>query len=392
MALLMFPVRHEIGASRHAREAALEAVGQDASTWLAPGPLRGWQRLDSGWLLRFQPDHGAWLLSVWKPDHGGAESFSLEVGEWLPGARLSRELAASWLGDAPAVPRELLARRDWSVGSTGLAGSLPTGGGLPRSATAPGVALTALLAGLLVAGAVVRRQEPGASDRIWLGLVGLASVAMMVLAPANAPLAARLLAAEVRPLITTAAWWAGVVVLMGGVLFAAVTCPPAMGARRSQDLPWAFLAGVASAGAFPVTWVAEPASLPGVVPTLAALVVLGGWLVGLAGDGLDALLRTFGQARAPLLLGCAAGVLMAGGPLAGPALAVIAAAAGGRQDSAWLGLAAVGGVVTGSLAAVCLWPAAQWTAWGLFFAGLGLTLMATFRKPHQLNERSTPNP
>lgn len=379
LVVLVFPVRPEIGACRTAREAAREAGGRDAVAWLEPGPLRGWQRLGAGWLLRFQPDHGAWLHSVWMPDLGGSERFRLAVGDWLPGARLSPELAASWLGDAPGLSRELLARRDWSTDARGLAGSVPTGGGLPRSTTAPGVTFTAVLAGLLMAGAVVRRLEPEPGDRLWPWLVAVAGGGLIVLGFANAPLAGRLFAAEVRPLITTAAWWAGTVVLMGGVLFAAVTCPVTRGGRRQQDLPWAFLVGVAAAGVSPSVWVIEVASLSTALPTLAAVVVLAGWLIGLAGDGLDALVRTFGRARVPLLAGCAVAVVMAGGPLVGPALAVIAAAAGGREGGAWLGLAAIGGVVTGSLAAVCLWPAAQWTALALFLGGFGMTLLAALR-------------
>lgn len=361
--------------TRPASGAAAQAADSALSPWLEPGPLRGWQRVASGWLLRFQPEHGAWLLDVWVPDEGGSPTWRLDVAEWLPGARLSPEAASTWLGSAPAA-RERLGRRDWSGEGRALAGSLPAGGGLPRSGSAASGGLSAVLAGLLLAGATARRLERRPLDPVWLGLVGVASVGMVWLAPALSPLGGRLLGAEIRPAVAGLAWWAGLAMLMGGVLFTAITCPAARGIRHAHLLPWSFVLGLAIASAVPVAWVAELASLEAAIPALASLAVLGGWLAGLAGDGLGALAATLGPARAPLLLGAAVGVVLVGGPFSGPGLAVVAAAAGGREGGAWLGLAVIAGLVVGSLAAVCLWPAAQWGAWAALVGGLCATALA----------------
>lgn len=356
--------------------AAAQAAARNASPWLEPGPLRGWVRVASGWMLRFQPDHGAWLLDVWVPDEGGNPTWRLDVAEWLPGARLSPEAASAWLGGTPAAAREQLGRRDWSGAGRALAGSLLAGGGLPRSGGATSGELSAVLAGLLLAGATVRRLERRPLDPVWLGLVGLAAVGMAGLAPALSPLGGRLLGAEIRPAVAGLAWWAGVAMLMGGLLFSAITCPAARGFRHPPLLPWAFALGLAVASTAPVVWVAELASLEAAVPALASLAVLGGWLAGLAGDGLGALAATLGPARVLLLVGAAVGAVLVGGPFSGPGLAVVAAAAGGREGGAWLGLAVITGVLVGSLAAVCLWPGAQWGAWAALVGGLGATTLA----------------
>lgn len=357
---------------------AAEEAGNAALPWLARGPLRGWQRLASGWLLRFQPDHGAWLLDVWVSDAGGPPLWHLDAAQWLPGARLSQEAASTWLGTA-VVAREQLGRRDWAGRSLELAGSLPAGGGLPRSDAPSATWLSAVLAGLLLTGATVRRLERRPSDPAWLWLVGAAAIGTAALAPALSPLGGRLLAAEIRPAVAALGWWAGLAMLMGGVLFAAVACPAARGSGPVRLLPWAFILGLAAASAAPVGWVAELSSLEAAIPALAALGVLGGWLAGLAGDGLGALAATLGPARLPLLVAAGVGAVLAGGPFSGPGLAVVAAAAGGREGGAWLGLAAVGGVVMGSLATVCLWPGAQWGAWAALVAGFAATVGAARR-------------
>jgi len=349
-----------------------------ASPWLEPGPVRGWQRVASGWMLRFQPDHGAWLLDVWVPEAGGHPSWRLEVAQWLPGARLSSEAASAWLGVTPVAAREQLGRRDWSGAGWALVGSLPAGGRLPRSGGASSGELRAVLAGLLLAGATARRLERRLSDPVWLGLVGVAAVGMAGLAPAVFPLGGRLLAAEIRPAVAGLAWWAGVAMLMGGILFAAITCPTARGLKPARLLPWAFVLGLAAASAAPVVWVAELASVAAPIPALAVAAVLGGWLAGLAGDGLGALAASLGPARVPLLIAAAVAAVLVGGPLLGPSLAVVAVAAGGREGGAWLGLAVVAGVLVGSLAVVCVWPEVQWGACAALVGGLGATMLAAW--------------
>lgn len=363
----------QFGVSRPGPDAASSAAAGTVSPWLDPGRLRGWLRAGSGWLLRYQPDHGAWLLDLWLPDDGGTLAWRLDAAEWLPGARLGPEAAATWLGSGKTVPREELGRRDWSGDGQSLAGSLPSGGGIPRSSRPSESGPTAVLAGLLLAGAVARRLDRRAREPVWVWLVGAASMALVALAPALSPLGGRLLAAGVRPAVTGLAWWAGVTVLMGGMLFAAVTCPAARGARHARLLPWAFVLGLAAAAVSPVSWIAELASLEASGPAVLALAVLGGWLAGLAGDGLGALLAPLGPARRLALVPVALAAVAWSGPFMGPGLAVVAAAAAGRRGGAWLGLAVTAGVLVGSLGSVCLWPSAQWAAWAALVVGFAVT-------------------
>lgn len=343
---------------------------------LDPGRVRGWQRSAGGWLLRFQPDHGAWLAGVWVPDAGGPPVSRLEAASWLPGARLSARAAACWGGDGPSLSQERLGRRDWSVGGQTLAGALPAGGPLPRSGPPPLSLGNALLAGLLLAGALARRLAPGPADPVWIGLAGVGCVSLAMLAPSMSPLAGRLYAAEVRPEVTALAWSAGVIVLMGGVLFTAIMCPSVRGPVPMGLLPWGFLLGLAVGRHEPVGWIAELASLPGDRPTLAALALVAAWLVGLAGEGLAALLEPLQRARWLALIGSAALVVLGGGTWVGPGLVVLVAAAAGRKHGTWMGLAAMTGMLAGSLGAVCLWPAAQWLAGGVTVAGLAFLMVA----------------
>lgn len=372
LVLLVPPARPQLEVARPAPEAVTEAPPLSGS--LDPGRLRGWQRSAGGWLLRFQPDHGAWLVGVWVPDAGGPSISQIEVASWLPGARLSAEAAASWGGDGPTMAQEQLGRRDWSVGGQTLAGALPTGESLPRSGSPPLGLGNALLAGLLVVGALARRLDPGPTDAVWIALAAVGCVGLALLAPSLAPLGGRLYAPEVRPDVTALAWSAGVIVLMGGVLFAAVTCPSFRGAP-SELLPWGFLLGLAAGRLQPVGWIAELASLPGGLPTLVALALVAGWLAGLAGDGLGALLAPLRFVRWLVLIGSTVILVSGGGVWVGPGLAVVAAVSLGRDGSSWMGLAAMTGVMAGSLGTVCLWPAAQWLAGGVVVAGMAIVMV-----------------
>lgn len=379
LVLLIPPAHPQLEVARPATEAIDGAPALSGA--LDPGRLRGWQRSAGGWLLRFQPDHGAWLVGVWVPDAGGPSVSRIDVASWLPGARLSARAAASWGGDGPTLAQEHLGRRDWSVGGQTLAGALPAGGPLPRSGPPPLSLGNALLAGLLLVGALTRRLDPGPADAVWIGLAGVGCVGLAVLAPSLSPLAGRLFAAEVRPAVTALAWSAGVIVLMGGVLFTVVTCPSARGPVPVGLLSWGFLLGLAAGRHEPVGWIAELASLPGGRPTLVALALVAGWLAGLAGEGLGALLEPLHRFRWLALVGCAALVVGGGGLWAGSGLAVLAAAASGRKHGTWMGLAAVTGLLAGSLGAVCLWPAAQWLAGGVTVAGLALVMVLGLRPP-----------
>ncbi|HNX49423.1 MAG TPA: hypothetical protein PLS53_17240 [Thermoanaerobaculaceae bacterium] len=377
LVLLVRPMDRRLEVARPAPRvvSAVPSLGDS----LERGPLRGWQRAAEGWLLRFQPDHGAWLVGLWVADAGGPSTMRIEVASWLPGARLSGKAAASWGGAGPTVPEERLARRDWMLGGQTLVGALPAGGPLPRSEPSPLGLGNALLAGLLLVGALARRLEPEPAGLVWIGLMAVGCVGLAVLAPSLAPLGGRLYAPEVRPAVTVLAWSAGVVMLLGAVLFAAVTCQPSRSPTSLKLLPWGFLLGLAVGRHEPVVWIAELASLPVALPTFVALALVAGWLAGLAADGLGALLAPLGRLRSAALIACALLLIGGGGPWAGPGLAVVAAAASGRAGSSWMGLAAVAGLLTGSLASVCLWPASQWLAGAMTVVGMAVGLVIRLR-------------
>jgi hypothetical protein len=338
--------------------AAAERAESELPTLGLPwGKVRGWERVNDGWTLTWQPTHGMWLVRVWVPDGAGEMRWRIEAASWLPGVRLSRRAARALTGrnDGVAQGREHPGRRDWVLGNARLVGALPAGGGLPANPRGGHPAPVAVLAGLLLAGVAARHLVPGVPGRLWRQAVGWSAVALVPLLPQLSALAQPVFQAGVRPWVGELAFGAAAILLFGALAFAAQRYPAAAGPPGTAWLAVGLAVGVVAGRLQPAPWWLGVASLPLGLPAMAALAVLLGWLMGLAGDGLRELARPAGRARRVVLAAVGVAAVAFAGPWLGVALAVVAAAAVDRSSGTWVAVAGVWGWVFGSV-----WVLAEW--------------------------------
>jgi hypothetical protein len=334
------------------------AAGERAipSFGLGWGRVRGWRRLADGWEVVWQPSHGAWLLRARLADGRGEPRWGLDAAPWLPGARLSRAAARLMLGRAP-LPQWRLGRRDWVARDRRLIGALP-GGRMPP-ARRPGreSPWAALVVGLLLAGAVSRALQPGPTSYGWRRAVWWTALAVTAFLPWAAPLAVRGFRAGVRPWVGELVFGSVAALLLGALALAALRYPAAPGHAPATLLACALAAGLLAGRLAPVPWAADVAGLSIHALLWVAIAVLGGWLGGLAGDGLRQLLALFRGAGTWLLAGLAVIAVATAGAWLGPLLAVLGGAAGGRGRATWLAAAVSAGWVVGATWATCEWAA-----------------------------------
>jgi hypothetical protein len=361
-------------ASQPPEAAAARAEDEIPPLGLPWGKLRGWERVDDGWTLTWQPAHGMWLVRAWVPDGPGEVLWRIEAASWLPGVRLSRRAASALTGrdEAVAQGREHLGRRDWLLTDARLLGALPAGGDLPAGPRGTHPAAGAVLAGLLLAGAAVRHLVPGVPSRVWRQAVGWSALALVPLLPQLSALAQPAFRAGVRPWVGELAFGAAAVLLLGTVAFAAQRFPAVAGQPVAGWLGVALAAGVVAGRLQPAPWLLGVAGLPLRLPVLAALAVLLGWLMGLAADGLRELARPTRRLRpvALALLGVTA--VAFAGPWLGVALAVVTAAAVERGSGTAVAVAVVWGWVFGSVWALAEWAPALRDALALLLIGVGV--------------------
>ncbi len=378
-AAVAVPVRAVlVPAARSPRAAAAHAEATLPPVGLVWGKVRGWERAGGGWRVVWQPAHGAWVLWAWVPDGAADPGWWLEAAPWLPGARLSARAAAAVAGiEGEAAPRERLGRRDWEIGGARVVGALAAGRRVPGPPGGRGVLWGALLAGLLLAGAIARVLLPVVVSTAWRRVVGWTAVVAIAALPLLAPLAGRRFAVGVRPLLTQAVFAATAAVALLAVAVAAVRYPAGRGRPPGLVLALCLAAGVLSGRAEPAAWCAEVAGLTArpVVWLLAA--VAGGWLAALAADGLRQLLAPARRAAPALLAAGAAAAVPFAGAWQGAAVAVLAATAAGRGQGTPAAALALVGWLAGATWAACAWPGALRDSALLLAAGAGIAIAAT---------------
>ena len=362
------PVSQPPGAAAERAEADLPSLG------LPWGKVRAWEPVRDGWMLTWQPAHGMWLVRAWVPDGPGEVRWRIEAASWLPGVRLSRRAAVAIAGreDGIAQGREHLGRRDWLLPDARLLGALPAGGDLPENPGRNDPAPAAVLAGLLLAGAATRHLVPGVPSRVWRHAVGWSALALMLLLPQLSALAQPAFRAGVRPWVGELAFGAAATLVLGTLAFAAQRFPAVAGRAPASRLAVALAAGVLAGRLQPVPWLLGVAGLPLRFPALAALALLLGWLMGLAGDGLRELARPAGRARPLVLAALGAAAVALAGPWLGVALAVVGAAAVERGSGTGVAVAGVWGLVFGSVWALAEWEPALRDALALLLIGVGV--------------------
>jgi hypothetical protein len=377
-AALVVPVRPPDAASWAPIEAAERAETQVPSLGLPWGRLRGWRRSEGGWLLAWQPAHGAWLLQAYVPDGPGRVMWRLDVASWLPGARLSRAAAALLMGfpTGPAVAEERLARRDWRYGSLRLSGALPAGTTfVTPAASSAGGNWDLVLGGLLFAGMVARMIFPAILTQRSRRIVAAAAAALLASTPWLAPLAEAEFRVGVRPWVTQLVAAAVVALVLGAVIVAVMSLPAGY-ARPTPLLPsLTFAAGFLAGRLAPASFAAAIEGLTVRGVALACLVVVGGWLAGLAADGLRQALGSTARRRALVLVAAALVVVATAGSRTGPVLAVLLAAAVARPQAGWAASFTLWGWAAAVVLTTCLWPAA--TLDGLVLLALGIVVAST---------------
>lgn len=338
--------------------AATRAERETLSVGLGWGRLRGWKRVGDGWRLAWQPAHGAWLVQAWVPDGPAPVSWRLDAAPWLPGVRLSPRAAQVLVGrTSSGLAREQAGRRDWMFDDTRLLGALPAGGRLPAGPPIPTAPWIVLLGGCLLAGALSRAVFPGAVSPSWRRVTLAAAALMTAVLPFTTALSARTFRVGVRPWIAELVLVSVALVLLGAISVAAVRFPAPTGTPPGTALLLASSAGLLAGRLQPVAALAEIAGLHARVVLWAALIILGGWVAALGGEGLRELLRPFGRLRAAVLLVLAAGATLSAGAWLGATIGLVAAAAGDRGDGPWVGTAVAAGWLVGGTFASCAWDA-----------------------------------
>ncbi len=359
-------------------EAAERAERELPSLGLLWGKVRGWSRVGPGWTVIWQPTHGTWLMSAWVPDGSGAIRWRFDAAPWLPGVRLSREAAEALVGKSGGVARarDRVGRRDWQVGGTRLLGVLPAGGELPSGVLLRRPVIEAVLAGLLLAGAVSRHLVPGVPSRGWRRAIGWVAAMLVVSLPQLSALAPVTFEPGVRPWVAELAFGTASVLLLGALVFAAQRFPAVAGTVPVAWLPVAAATGTLAGRLEPGTWLVAVAGAPVGLPVLAGIAILAGWLAALAADGLRELVRFSAVMRVATMVLLALASVSVGGPWLGVGLAVIAGAAVERGWGTWMAAAVVWGWTFGSVWAVAMWEAALQDALAFLLVGCGVIAVA----------------
>ncbi|MFH1177971.1 MAG: hypothetical protein V1750_11235, partial [Acidobacteriota bacterium] len=143
----------------------------------------------------------------------------------------------------------------------------------------------------------------------------------------------------------------------------------------------ALAAGLLAGRLDPLSWFVDIAGLSTRMAVWGGLVVLGGWLAGLAGEGLRRLVPLPRSWRRVALAGLAPVVVLAGGGWSGVAAAVVGAAAFERGQGVSIGCAVMCGWIAGATWVQCGWPEALRESLLLLLAASTAIIVSASHRP-----------
>ncbi len=348
-----------------------ESSGPPVLGW---GRLRAWRRTTEGWLLLWQPSHGAWLLHAWVADEAKPVRWRVHAAPWLPGVRLSESLArlvvgAEGGGDTYHFDRP--ARRDWDFAGRRVAGAVELGYDQPEPAAARLGLWPALLAGAALAGALCLVVLPGDITHRWTLALAGGLTALIAVAPSIVALAWGVFTVGVRPWVAQLSWLAGLAVVCAALVALAARYGTLRGRPRALELAAAAGAGLLAGRLAPVELGVSVAGLTARPVVWMAVVLALGYLAAVAAIGLRELLHPLRRLRPPVLVGLAVVGLVSAGPWLGPVAAVLVASAVARPRATWTAATAVGFWIVGSTMASCAWVEPLRDALLVLLAGTG---------------------
>ncbi len=345
------------------------------------GRVRAWARVGSGWVLTWQPAHGAWLLRAWVPDEPESVRWRLQAAPWLPGVRLSQQAASFVAGgeDASGIATERIGRRDWQFGESRVLGALPAGSFVPSVAARPAGVWSAFLLGLLLAGGVAIAALPGLPARGWALFMTAAWVMVVVLLPWLAPLGYGSFDVAVRPWIAQLAFMGQVVLVAGAVALAAWRFPLVRGGPLGVETGIALAAGLLAGRLEPPGWTATVAGLSVHAPVWLMVAAAAGWLAALAGQGLRELIWFSPVVRRGLAMVAGAVAVATAGPWLGPVVAVSGAAVVPRPRATWVATAVMWGWLVGATFQSCAWEPPLRDALAMLLVGAVAVSLLTLR-------------
>lgn len=356
---LVMPAAERVSPAPRSPGAAARLVEESSGpTGLSWGKLRAWRRTETGWLLLWQPSHGAWLLRALVFDEAGSVRWRMYAAPWLPGARLSRALAAHLIaadGNGKAHRLERPARRDWEFAGCWVAGALELGNDLPEPTGRRLGAWPAGFVGAVLAGVLCLVLLPGNSTHRWT--LGLAAVlaALLAVAPSIVALGYWTFKVGVRPWVAQLAWLAGLVVVCTALLALAVRYAALAGRPRAVELAGAAGAGLLAGRTAPLEMAASVAGLSA-RPLVWLAVTLGlGYLAALAAIGLRELLHPLRRLRLAVVACLAAAAMISAGAWLGPVAAVLVASALPRGRAVWCATTVVCFWIIGCTMVTCAW-------------------------------------
>lgn len=372
---VLIPVPQQRSAAPRSPVAAAQLVedssGPAGLTW---GKLRAWRRSGDGWLLLWQPSHGAWVLRALVEDAPSPAVWRVQAAPWLPGVRLSESLARRVIDspeDGESQRFERPSRRDWDFAGQRVAGAVALGRDLPEPVSCRLGGWPALLAGAVLAGALCLVLLPGNVTHRWtLGLTG-ALVALVVAAPSIVALGYGAFRVGVRPWVAQLTLFAGLVVVCAALSAFASRFGALRGRPRALELAAAAGVGLLAGRMEPVDLLVSTAGLTAraVVWLAAGLAV--GYLAAVAAIGLRELLHPLRRLRPLVLAALLLATLATAGPWLGPVVAVLVAAAVARNRAVWTATTLAGFWIVGCTMTSCAWVEPLRDALLVLLAGTG---------------------
>ncbi len=372
---LLAPLRQDDSAAPRSPVAAARLV-EDVSgpADLSWGKLRAWRRAGDGWLVLWQPSHGAWVLRALVKDDPHPVLWRLQAAPWLPGVRLSEPLARELVGAREVIDArriERLARRDWDLSGQRLAGGLVLGRDLPEPPPKRPDPWPAMLAGALLAGALCLVLLPGNLTQRWTVALTGALVGLVAVIPSVVAVGYPAFRVGVRPWVAQLAIFAAGSLVSTALAAFAARFGALRGRPRALELGVAAGLGLVAGRLAPAEPLISVAGLTARAVVWLAVTVALGYLAAVAAIGLRELLHPLRRARLPLLASLLAGAVATAGSWLGPVAAMLVAAAGPRNRACWTATTLVGFWIVGSTLVSCAWVEPLRDAGLLLLGGAG---------------------